>query len=208
MNHECSIVKDLLPLYAENMVSEDTAGFVKMHLAGCEDCRAALNGLTAPAPEIPQTEETLPLKTVKKKLTRKRMLIAAAAALATLIIGFAVFLFFDSRPMTHEIFFDWTESKIYSNDVIAAAGDALIEDFNKLKGCKLYSYTYAGDEKSEENLAYINEFGHYDQCIVFESVFRSPLFGGGGWNANSIYTWTWYLGREYGGEWVVVQKGY
>ena len=29
MKNECSIVCDLLPLYAEDMVSEDTAEFVK-----------------------------------------------------------------------------------------------------------------------------------------------------------------------------------
>ena len=32
MKNECSIVCDLLPLYAEDMVSEDTAEFVKEHL--------------------------------------------------------------------------------------------------------------------------------------------------------------------------------
>ena len=34
MKNECSIVQDILPLYVEDMVSEDTAGFVKEHLRG------------------------------------------------------------------------------------------------------------------------------------------------------------------------------
>ena len=208
MNNECSIVKDLLPLYAENMVSEETGAFIKTHLAGCEDCRAALHGLTAPAPDAPKTEEALPLKTVKKKLTLRRVWIAVCAVLVTAVLGFGAFLFFDSHPMNHATFINWNGSGLYPNDALLAAGEALEKDFETMKGCKLYSYTYAGDEKSEKNLAYINEFGHYDQCVVFESVFRSPVFGGGAWNANSIYTWTWYLGREYGGDWVVVQKGY
>ena len=32
MKNECSIIRDLLPLYAENMVSDDTAAFVAEHL--------------------------------------------------------------------------------------------------------------------------------------------------------------------------------
>ena len=32
MKNECSYVRDVLPLYLENMVSEETAKFVKEHL--------------------------------------------------------------------------------------------------------------------------------------------------------------------------------
>lgn len=39
MKNECSIIRDLLPLYAENMVSDDTAAFVAEHLKSCEACR-------------------------------------------------------------------------------------------------------------------------------------------------------------------------
>ena len=42
MNQECSIVRDLLPLYAERLTSPETAAFVEKHLRTCADCRAAL----------------------------------------------------------------------------------------------------------------------------------------------------------------------
>ena len=32
MNQECSIVRDLLPLYAERLTSPETAAFVEKHL--------------------------------------------------------------------------------------------------------------------------------------------------------------------------------
>lgn len=35
MKNECSYVRDVLPLYFENMVSEDTAAFVEEHLKTC-----------------------------------------------------------------------------------------------------------------------------------------------------------------------------
>jgi hypothetical protein len=39
MNNECKIVSDLLPLYIEDMVCEETAEFVKNHLSECENCK-------------------------------------------------------------------------------------------------------------------------------------------------------------------------
>ena len=47
MNKDCSIVQDLLPLYAEDMLREETKEFVDAHLAQCEACRAELAALKA-----------------------------------------------------------------------------------------------------------------------------------------------------------------
>ena len=35
----CSIIKDLLPLYADGVLSQETAQAVKDHLETCESCR-------------------------------------------------------------------------------------------------------------------------------------------------------------------------
>lgn len=56
MKNECSIVRDLLPLYAEGMLSEDSAAFVKEHLDTCEECRALSAGEEPSAPTDADTE--------------------------------------------------------------------------------------------------------------------------------------------------------
>ena len=38
MKNECNIIKDILPLYAEKMVSEDTVDFIEEHLKNCPAC--------------------------------------------------------------------------------------------------------------------------------------------------------------------------
>ena len=48
MKNECSIIRDILPLYVENMVSEDTSEFVKEHLESCPACRAELSRYDEP----------------------------------------------------------------------------------------------------------------------------------------------------------------
>ena len=40
MRNECNIIRDILPLYVENMVSDDTASFVREHLEKCDLCRS------------------------------------------------------------------------------------------------------------------------------------------------------------------------
>lgn len=69
MKNECSIIRDILPLYVENMVSEDTSEFVKEHLESCPTCRAELEKLREPV-EV-QTEpqpdmDAAPLKRLKR----------------------------------------------------------------------------------------------------------------------------------------------
>ena len=76
MKNECSIIRDILPLYVENMVSEDTAEFVKEHLESCPVCRAELEKLREPV-EV-QTEpqpdmDAAPLKRLKKALLMKKV---------------------------------------------------------------------------------------------------------------------------------------
>lgn len=48
MSKECSIVRDLLPLYVEQMVSADTAEFVKEHLKDCVECREEYERMKLP----------------------------------------------------------------------------------------------------------------------------------------------------------------
>ena len=38
----CDLIRDLIPLYADNAVSEDSRALVEEHLSGCESCRKAL----------------------------------------------------------------------------------------------------------------------------------------------------------------------
>ena len=47
MKNECSYVRDVLPLYLEGMVSEETSAFVKEHLENCPECAKEFEGMKA-----------------------------------------------------------------------------------------------------------------------------------------------------------------
>ena len=74
MKNECSIIRDILPLYVENMVSEDTAEFVKEHLESCPVCRAELEKLREPV-EV-QTEPQPDMDAAPLKRRREQPLVS------------------------------------------------------------------------------------------------------------------------------------
>ena len=83
MNQECSIVRDLLPLYAERLTSPETAAFVEKHLRTCAVCRAALQETQAP-PALQPAPDAAPLQHLQKRLARKRLQIIVMTALFVL----------------------------------------------------------------------------------------------------------------------------
>lgn len=84
---DCGIVKDLLPLVAEELASEESTAFVEAHLKTCADCRAAFDAMQAPV----ETEPAAPLKTVRKAVKRRGWLIAGLIACLVAALIFGVF---------------------------------------------------------------------------------------------------------------------
>jgi len=84
---DCGIVKDLLPLVAEHMASEESTAFVKEHIERCAECKAALDAMQAPV----EAEPAAPLKTVRKAVKRRGWLIAGLIACLVAALIFGVF---------------------------------------------------------------------------------------------------------------------
>lgn len=82
---DCGIVKDLLPLVAEDMASNETKAFVAAHIETCEACKKELKALKSPV----ETDPAAPLKSVRKSVKRHGWLIAGliACLVAALLIG-------------------------------------------------------------------------------------------------------------------------
>lgn len=90
MDKTCSIVQDLLPLYEEDMLREETKEFVDGHLAQCAACRAELDALKADVTPAPVSAQ--PLRDLKRQLRRKKLtavLLAVTLALTLATAGFA-----------------------------------------------------------------------------------------------------------------------
>ena len=98
MKKECSIVRDVLPLYFENMVSEDTAVFVKEHLENCSDCAVEFehlkSGKQIDKAEISQKENDVNvIMAVKKKITKRIFKMVAAVCLVFIVLFSTIMLY-------------------------------------------------------------------------------------------------------------------
>ena len=86
MRKECNIIRDILPLYIEGIVSNDTASFVEGHLEKCAECRAELENMKKPSGLEPVTSDTqdndaMPLKTLKKQWNKRNRIMIGATVL-------------------------------------------------------------------------------------------------------------------------------
>lgn len=88
MEISCNVIRDLLPLYAEDMVSGDSKKLVEEHLDGCEGCSRELAQLQKEE-KVPAEVETHSLDRVKRLIRRKRIvcLLTVALFMVTAVLG-------------------------------------------------------------------------------------------------------------------------
>lgn len=53
-NIDCNVIRDLLPLYIDNVCSKESAQLVKEHLSACDKCRSVHASMTTDVSEIQQ----------------------------------------------------------------------------------------------------------------------------------------------------------
>ncbi len=156
MKNECNIVRDLLPLYIENMASAETKEFVEAHLSKCPECNEIYLNMTdkdeGKIGDEEARESIMPLRVVKKKLLRKKIvtsLVAAVLAVALLIGGGAIaYNIVDEENKKAEI--DYGESQWYSLEDRKTAVDSILKDFiySFGFGYDVISIRFAGDAES------------------------------------------------------------
>lgn len=134
MSKDCSIVQDLLPLYAEDMLREETKEFVNRHLSQCAACRAELDALRADVKPAPVSAQ--PLRDLKRQLRRKKLtavLLAVALALTLATAGFAYLTAPQYLP------YDETEWMITRSPRALADGSIMSDGLTDLSGIESIS---------------------------------------------------------------------
>lgn len=84
MKITCDVIRDLLPLAAEELASPDSMEVVREHLLDCEGCRDAYEKLKKPPVIVPEEPG---LNTVRRNLWKRRILTALCAVLIVCMAG-------------------------------------------------------------------------------------------------------------------------
>ena len=128
----CYIVRDMLPQYAEDLLSQESTRDIKRHLEECEECREIYRLMTGAEPEIPEEDvkEVDYLKKVRK--SRSKVIIAAIVIVALVACG----AFINSRIQAAKATINYDETSktmvIYGKDDTDIKIPGTVNDANEL----------------------------------------------------------------------------
>lgn len=144
MKITCNIVQDLLPLYVDEALSEDSRMLVEEHLEGCGTCRKAADMLKEEQKNIEEIRENGPrdediikaFVKIRRKIWRKRIF---AVCLAVICVILAV-------RVKDYIYFDWAryipfeetglemrDGKLYATKTYAARLRSIVSPDQKVQ---------------------------------------------------------------------------
>lgn len=195
MRNECNIIRDILPLYVEAMVSADTADLVEEHLEKCAACRAELEAMKKPGGAEPvmhdvQDNSAMPLRAFKKRWSqRKRIMIGATAFITALVVllSYLVGSGFSKRTdvmlVDHSVSADGTELTLHT---------AIASSMGYIRG-----FTDRGGGAKPHYLIFYNTFGGLNSSFGAKHEFTLKL--------DEADTEIWFI-RADGGYELVLQK--
>lgn len=109
MESKCNIIRDILPLYVENMISDDTRQFVDEHLSQCQECKQELEQIKLNIPLEEKYQDTNTPATVLKRIgldiKKKRVFTGVLSATISAIILILLF-----AHLTAPQYLSYTES--------------------------------------------------------------------------------------------------
>ena len=180
MDITCDIIRDLLPLYAEDMVSEDSKRLVDDHLCECDECTKELAVLKKPR-RVPAETDVTALKRVEETI-RKRKVLTVLAVMLTVTALIVTALTYLMTPYlltkTEAIENVWvTEDGAlaidYARGITGKASQSILDSDNVAHVCTTTRYDwYMGRQNDamlksmteEEIKAYIAQLYKKDKC--------------------------------------------
>ena len=223
MKNDCSVVKDLIPLYEEGLVSEETKEFIDEHCQSCENCKNLLENLAKSYSEQETNDNKkekiwgeIASKERKRKKKRYLTLSLTSVILVTLVVLGFIFLpkplqkiYYENQTTQYD--FNFTEQTLaktgFTENDIHAASEAVKNFFEEHSDDrKLLRLAYDEKETTDENKTVYNP--HHADAIVFIGdyyFFEDPVAGDG---SRLRTNWKWFVKKDSNGEWKIIDQGY
>ena len=92
MKISCNIIKDILPLYVEDLASEETRKIVEDHMDECNDCKNELEEMKSSNIPLMDTD-TRPLEKIRSKMRRKKLQTIIFTTMIILLVAIIMMAF-------------------------------------------------------------------------------------------------------------------
>lgn len=179
----CSVAKDLLPLYVDEVLSEDSCKLVKSHVDGCSNCKEYYEKLksTNSFVEVKTADkEKAVIKKIRNTINRKRLL--GICVTAILVIAIALGTFY---------------GLVHRQSYLSYADTGLYVENDKLLTSKPY-YCYYGFDSPEEGTMFIYmSTTFYDSHSKNQKVVIVDDFSSGLDTNNPNVKQVYYISQEY-----------
>jgi hypothetical protein len=200
MKNECAYVRDVLPLYLENMVSEETSAFVKEHLENCPECAAELEAMKVETKvdkigsdirDSLETEVLKSMKAIRKRFWKKAYRVAAV--IAAIIIAVGVLLHFFPVYRIAEIGLGdyYSGNQIAKALYIGSASDRREAQAVLRLADKAFMDVRSTRAENEEEYGLLSRYATH-----------TDSYGDVAFNVHSLELWSAHLGEDEGWIWV------
>ena len=174
MKKECDIVKDLLFSYNDGVLSTTSKEFVENHLKTCEDCNNALKEIKQESDKknksnVQHEKDNIDFfKSVKKKMTKKNIIISIGLFILLIIIIFNVFIFYNYNKVASSMIIylqdDITEEQLENikNKIIENSSNLELTYISKEKALE-----EAKDWEDREIVNFLDEYTSGDSNNPF-----------------------------------------
>lgn len=152
MKNECDLVKDLLFSYNDNILSNTSKELVEEHLKKCDECKKILEEIKQDSNDKKQIKEIDFLKSIKKNINKKNIIILIVFIFLIIIILFNVQVYknYNAIASTMEIYLkdDITEEQIENikNKLLEKCDNIELEYVSKEKALERFKSNLGENE--------------------------------------------------------------
>ena len=126
---ECDVIKDLIPLYKDNMISKASKNLVEEHLKTCSSCQKYLDEIATDSTDIKSEDQPLNFLTATVHKQKKTHGLIIASLLLSLFLILASFL---TTPRQVEYEKGLVEKSLTDDKVIFTFSDEVSRVYNDL----------------------------------------------------------------------------
>ncbi len=180
----CDIIKDLLPLYKDDVCSEKSKDLIEEHLPECEDCREYLDALSSELPPVTLAQDGTAakngnesgssasdgietLRRISRQINWLKVVVVLSAAITVFVISTAISLVKEYNP------------ELYLFDRRVAVEDMQMTELYQLENGDFYitlesrhpcsPVSYGGRIDSPDN-EYSESYDNGESCLSLEKV--------------------------------------
>lgn len=121
---KCEIIRDLLPLYADGLTSEESNQLIEEHIQSCSECAALAKGMCEPMEYTPSQEVYDCVEAIYRRERKRKIRTIVACVLTALIVFGGCWYYSKTRYRTEE----WKETELSQEEILEQIPELVVTD--------------------------------------------------------------------------------